>query len=457
MAKRNQWATGIGFILAAAGSAIGLGNLWKFPYLMGRNGGFWFLIVYLVFILILGLPVMITEMSIGRMTQKSPVSAYRSLGKKATFIGVLGVVVAFIILSYYSVIGGWIIKYITTYFESSIDFLESLVSQVPQQVITIDFNSYIASPIEPVVWHIVFMGLAAILCYKGAKSIEKASKFMMPLLFIFLLIIVVRSVTLPGAMEGLKFVFVPSNDGFTFNSVTAALGQVFYSLSLAMGITVTYGSYLNKKNNIPKDCAVVSGLDTAAAILAGIAIFPAVFAFGLQPEQGPSLIFGTLPQVFDSMTGGTLFGLVFFILMFFAAITSGMALLESVVSFAIDDLHWSRNKAILIVGILITILGIPSALSFGPLSDIIILNYSIFDFMGMVTDNILLPIGGILMCVYIGWFWTPGKLIAEIESSGVKFKLQKAWLWCIRTVTPALILIVTIVGFINVYQTVTAA
>lgn len=439
MATRNQWTTGIGFILATAGSAIGLGNLWKFPYLMGKNGGFWFLVVYLVFILVLGLPVMVTEMSIGRHTQKSPVSAYRSLSKKATVIGVLGVLAAFLILSYYSVIGGWILKYIESYI-------------VTFQAV--DFEAYIASPVEPVVWHFVFMALACLLCFKGAKSIEKASKFMMPLLFIFILIIAVRSVTLPGAVDGLKFMFVPS-DGFSFNSVTAALGQVFYSLSLAMGITVTYGSYLKKKNNIPKDCAVVSGLDTGAAILAGIAIFPAVFAFGLEPAQGPSLIFGTLPKVFESMAGGSIFAILFFILMFFAAVTSGIALLECVVSFAIDDLHWSRKKAIAIIGGLIFIIGIPSALSFGVLNNITVLNYSLFDFVGMITDNILLPIGGVLMCVYIGWFWKPGRLIAEIEADGVKFKLQKAWLWCIRTITPALILVVTVIGFVNVYQIIT--
>ena len=437
MAKRNQWATGIGFILATAGSAIGLGNLWKFPYLMGKNGGFWFLIIYLVFILLLGLPVMLTEMSLGRHTQKSPVSAYRSIGKKATVIGVLGVLAAFIILSYYSVIGGWILKYIESY------------------VVTfqaVDFGTYIASPVEPIIWHFVFMLLACLLCYKGAKSIEKASKFMMPLHFIHIIIIVIRSITLPGAWKGLEFMFVPSADSFSFGSVTAALGQVFYSLSLAMGITVTYGSYLNKKNNIPKDCSVVVGLDTGAAILAGIAIFPAVFAFGLEPAQGPSLIFGTLPKVFESMAGGSVFAIIFFILMFFAAITSGIALLECVVSYAIDDLHWSRNKAIFIIGALIFLLGIPSALSFGVLGDITILNYSIFDFLGMITDNILLPIGGLLMCIYIGWFWQPGKLIAEMEAEGVKFKLKKAWLWCIRTVTPALILVVTVIGFIDVFQ-----
>lgn len=442
MEKRTQWATGIGFILATAGSAIGLGNLWKFPYLMGKNGGFWFLIVYLVFVLVLGLPVMITEMSLGRYSQKSPVSAYRSIGKKATVVGVLGVLAAFIILSYYSVIGGWILKYIESYITT---FKAA------------DFGAYIASPIEPIVWHLVFMALACLFCYKGAKSIEKASKFMMPLLFIFIIIIVIRSVTLPGAWKGLEFMFVPSAENFSFGSITAALGQVFYSLSLAMGITVTYGSYLNKKNSIPKDCSIVVGLDTGAAILAGIAIFPAVFAFNLEPAQGPSLIFGTLPKVFESMAGGSVFAIIFFILVFFAAITSGIALLECVVSFAIDDLHWSRKKSILIVGLLIFLLGIPSALSFGVLGDVTILNYSVFDFFGMITDNLLLPIGGLLMCVYIGWFWKPGKLIEEIESEGVKFKLKKAWLWCVRTVAPISILVVTVLGLIDVCKNIFGA
>jgi len=443
--KRNQWATGIGFILATAGSAIGLGNLWKFPYLMGKNGGFWFLIVYLLFIIVLGLPVMITEMSLGRHTQKGPFGAYRSIGKGATVIGVLGVLVAFLILSYYSVIGGWILKYLQSYITS---------------FQAVDFGPYINSSIEPIVWHLVFMVLAAILCYKGAKSIEKASKFMMPMLFVFIIIIAIRSVTLPGAWEGLAFMFVPSGEGFTFSSITAALGQVFYSLSLAMGITVTYGSYLSKKNNIPKDCAVVSGLDTGAAILAGIAIFPAVFAFGLEPGQGPGLIFGTLPKVFESMTGGGFFAIIFFILMLFAAVTSAIALLECVVSFTIDEFHWSRNKSILIVGVLVFLLGIPSALSAGGeglFNNFTIFNYSFFDFMCMITDNIILPIGGLLMCIYVGWIWKPGKLIAEIQESGAKFKLQKAWLWCVRTVTPALILIVTVVGIIDVIKVVTGA
>ena len=221
-----------------------------------------------------------------------------------------------------------------------------------------------------------------------------------------------------------------------------------------MGITLTYGSYLNKKANIPRDCTKVAAVDTMVAIMAGVAIFPAVFSFGMEAAQGPKLIFETLPGVFEKMAGGSVFAILFFILMLFAALTSGIALLESIVSFTVDNLHWNRHKSVFIIGLLVFLLGIPSALSFGPLGDFKILNYSFFDFVGMVTDNILLPIGGVCMCVFGGWIWKPGKLIMEIESEGVKFKLKKAWIWCIRIITPGLIAIVTVGGFINIYNTI---
>ncbi|MEG1458487.1 MAG: sodium-dependent transporter, partial [Acetivibrio sp.] len=270
MEKKTQWASNFGFILATAGAAIGLGNLWKFPYLMGKNGGFQFLIMYITFVVVLGLPIMITEMSIGRMTGKGPVAAYTQLSPKMKKIGIMGVLCAFIITSYYSVIGGWIIKYIVSY-------LTTLKAPA-------DFSAYIAEPIEPVIWHLVFMLCVIVICYKGTKGIEKASTFMMPLLFVILIIMVVRSITLPNGKEGLDFMFTMEGN-FKLQSISAALGQVFYSLSLCMGITITYGSYLNKKENIPKNSLIVAGLDTLIAILAGIAIFPAVFSFGMEPSQ----------------------------------------------------------------------------------------------------------------------------------------------------------------------------
>lgn len=437
MEKKGQWASNMGFILATAGAAVGLGNLWKFPYLMGKNGGFQFLIMYLLFVAILGLPVMITEMGIGRMTGKGPVEAYGALHPKAKIIGVMGILCAFIILSYYSVIGGWILKYIGSY--------------VTSRNAPADFAAYIAQPVMPVIWHLVFMAFVAIICYKGIKGIEKASSIMMPGLFILLIIIVVRSVTLPDAGKGIAFIFKMSG-GFELKSIPAALGQVFYSLSLCMGITITYGSYLNKKENIPKNALVVAGLDTAVAILAGLAIFPAVFSFGKEPAQGPGLTFGTLPDVFDHMTGGWIFALLFFGLMFFAALTSAIALLECVVSAVLDHFSCSRRKAVFLVSFLVFLVGVPSALSFGVLSKVTILNYSLFDFMGMLTDNLLMPIGGILMCIFIGWIWGPERILKHVEEGGNSFRLRRIWLLCIRLLTPVLIVVVTVMGFIDIYK-----
>lgn len=439
--SRNQWASKLGFVLATAGAAVGLGNLWKFPYLMGKNGGLPFLIAYLVFVVVLGVPVMITEMSIGRMTEQSPVNAYRKLNKKASFIGVLGILAAFVILSYYSVVGGWLLKYIASY---------ATTLAAPA-----DFEAYIAQPVEPVAWHFVFMLLTGLICYLGTKGIEKASTFMMPALFLILLVLIVRSVTLPDAGKGLAFIFANTESPFSLSSVSAALGQVFYSLSLCMGITLTYGSYLKKGENIPKSCATVAAMDTAAAVLAGIAIFPAVFSFGLEPAQGETLIFGTLPKVFSSMQAGTLFALLFFVLMFFAALTSAIALLETVVSFAIDNLHWSRRRAVAVVGFLVFLLGVPSAMSSGLLGDVTIVGYSVFAFMGVLTDNILMPLGGIAMCIFVGWIWGPKHIIAHIEENSGPFRFKKAWLFCIRFLTPVFIVIVTIAGFLSIYSTVT--
>lgn len=436
MKTKTQWASKLGFIMATAGAAIGLGNLWKFPYLMGRNGGFPFLVAYLFFIVILGIPVMMTEMSLGRKTRHDPVQAYADIHPHARIVGIFGVLAAFIILSYYSVIGGWIIKYIVSY---------GTTLAAPA-----DFTAFISSN-QPVFWHFLFMAMTTAICYLGISGIEKASKLMMPLLFVLLLIIIARSVTLPGASEGLKFIFAPNFKAFNLSSVSAALGQVFYSLSLCMGITITYGSYLSEKENIPRSCLSVAGLDTAIAVLAGIAIFPAVFSFGLEPGQGPGLIFGTLPNVFSAIKGGPVFAFLFFFLVFFAAVTSAIALLEVPVSFAIDSLRWSRRKASLVIGAAIFLLGIPSALSFGMLGDVTILNYSVFDFIGVITDNILLPFGGITMCYYIGWKWHPQFLVEEIERDGIPFKLKKLWILCIRFITPILVGIVTLTGFYNIY------
>lgn len=440
MKANNKWASKLGFILATAGAAIGLGNLWKFPYLMGRNGGFPFLIAYLFFICILGIPVMVTEMSLGRKTGENPVLAYDTIHPHARIVGYFGVLAAFVILSYYAIIGGWIIKYFVSY---------TTTLKPPA-----DFAAFTARPIEPLFWLFLFMLITGLICYLGVNGIEKASKFMMPALFVILIIIIARGITLPGAKEGLAFIFYPRFDDFSITSVSAALGQVFYSLSLCMGITITYGSYLDKEISIPKSCLNIAALDTLIAVLAGIAIFPAVFASGLEPASGPSLIFVTLPKVFEALKGGPIFAALFFLLVFFAAVTSAVALLEVCASFVMGTWHWSRKKAVLILTSAIFLLGIPSSLSFGPLADIRILNYNIFDFVCMLTDNIFLPLGGIFMCYYIAWKWSPRMLIEEIEQGQGRFKLAYIWVFLIKFITPVMVAIVTITGFVNIYRTV---
>ncbi|MBE6904081.1 MAG: sodium-dependent transporter [Ruminococcaceae bacterium] len=440
MEKKTKWASNVGFLLASAGSAIGLGNLWKFPYLMGENGGFWFLIVYIIFILILGLPVMISELSIGRMTESGPVKAFGKLNKKFKFIGIIGISCAFIILSYYSVIGGWIFKYIENY----------IVFQAPPA----DFSQYIATSAGPVFWHFIFIAITALVCCYGTKGIERASKVMMPVLFIMLIVIAIRSLTLGAADKGLAFMFT-AKGGFSLNTIVAALGQVFYSLSLCMGITITYGSYLSKKESIPKNVTIIASLDTSIALLAGLAIFPAVFAFGLEPSQGTTLTFGTLPKVFESMQGGWIFAIIFFLLMAFAALTSAIALLECVVSAILDRFNCSRKIATIFTALGAFLLGIPAALTYGVLKNFKILNYDFFDFLGVITDNILMPVGGIFMCIFIGWIWGPKHIAEHVETNSNRFPLKKAWLICIRFIVPILIVLVTIVGFINIFNIVT--
>lgn len=440
MRPSNKWASKLGFILATAGAAIGLGNLWKFPYLMGKNGGFPFLVAYLFFICILGIPVMIAEMSLGRKTGHGPVLAYDTIHPHARIVGYLGVAAAFFILSYYAVIGGWIIRYFVSY---------ALTAQAPR-----DFNAFIGHPTEPLFWFFLFMLITALICYFGVSGIEKASRSMMPMLFIILLLIIVRGITLPGAAAGLAFIFSPRLDDFSLHSVNGALGQVFYSLSLCMGITITYGSYLQKDVSIPKGCIQIALLDTCMAVLAGIAIFPAVFACGLEPASGPGLIFVTLPEVFGAMAGGAFFAALFFLLVFFAAVTSAVALLEVSVSFVMGSWHWERKKAVILLALAIFLVGIFSSLSFGPLAGVSILNYGIFDFVCMLTDNLFLPFGGIFMCYYIGWKWDPAMLIEEICQHGVPFPLARVWLFLIRFVTPVMVAAVSLSGFVSIYQTV---
>lgn len=444
--RRGQFSSSIGFILAATGSAVGLGNLWKFPYVAGNSGGGLFLIFYLFFALILGVPLMLAETSIGRKTGLNPIGAFKSLNKKWTFVGITAVSAAFIVLSYYSVVGGWVLKYFVAYLTGG-----NFGNDTAQY-----FSDFISSPVEPVIWHLIFMGLATFVVIGGiSKGIEKVSKFMLPALFVLIIVIGIRSVTLPGASEGLKFFLMPhtkqlsSFSGAT-NVMAQALGQVFFSLSIGTGIGITYGSYLQKDSNLVKNSFIVTGLDSLVAILAGIAILPAVFALGFEPAAGPGLIFAIIPAVFENMPFGFIFGILFFLLVFFAAITSAMSLLEVVTSFMIDNLKMKRKTATILVASLMALIGIFASLSMGVLSGFTIGGMNLFDALGFLTDKILMPVSAFMTCIFIGHIYKVARLeeeIAEGTKSG-KFKLAKTFEFLMKWIVPALILIVFISEFI---------
>lgn len=431
--ERGQFASSIGFIMAAAGSAIGLGNLWKFPYLAGKHGGGAFVIVYLLIVLFIGFTIMLGEMTIGRAGKLNAYGSYKRLNPKWSFVGAMGILAAFIILCYYSVIGGWVLNYIFKYLTGGIK------GDTGQY-----FTSFISGTNQPIFWHFIFMAATAYIVYKGiAGGIEKYSKIMMPALFVLLIIVLIRSVTLPGAGAGLEFYLKPDFSKLNAEALVAALGQVFFSLSLGMGAMITYGSYLNDEENLSKSAMIVPFMDTSAALLAGFAILPAVFAFGFEPGQGPGLMFVTIPAVFNKMPFGALFGVMFFILVFFAAITSSISLLEACVSLLFDEFKWTRHKATTVLAIICFLIGVPASLSFGPMENVLFFGKNFFDILDFVSSNILLPLGGLFTCIFIGYIWGIDKAIAEIAKDGkFEFKIRKFWTILVKYIAPIGVLIV---------------
>ena len=424
---RGQWASSLGFIMATAGSAIGLGNLWKFPYLAGKNGGAAFVFVYILIVIFVGFTIMLGEITLGRATGLNALGAYRKLNKKFAWVGAAGILAAFTILGYYNAVGGWVTKYI-------IQFVTGGVSGDSAAF----FGEFISSPIEPILWALVFALVTAFIVWKGISGgIEKYSKVLMPALFVLLIVVVIRSVTLPGAKAGLEYYLKPDFSKLKPAAIVAALGQVFFSLSLGMGCMITYGSYLNKDENIEKDAFIVPLMDTAAALLAGFAILPAVFAFGFEPGAGPSLMFITLPSVFAEMPFGAVFGLLFFILVLFAAITSSISLLEVCTAYVIDEFKWSRTKATVVLACAIFVLTILSSLSMGPMANVLIFGKNFFDLLDFIASNILLPVGGLMMCIFIGYFWGIDNAVAEISQNGkFAFRLKGFWTVLVKYIAP---------------------
>ncbi|WZL72450.1 sodium-dependent transporter [Clostridiaceae bacterium 35-E11] len=438
--QREQWGSKLGFLLAAAGSAVGLGNLWKFPYMAGQNGGGAFVLVYFVMLILVGFTLMTGELIIGRYTQLNAIGAYRKIDKKLTWVGALGVLAAFLILSFYSVVGGWVISYV-------VKTVTGGLATSDTEALGSIFGQLVSGTVEPIVYHGIFMIITLTIVYGGISGgIEKASKIMMPALFIMIIALAIRSLTLPGAGAGVKFLLYPDFSKITIEVILNALGQVFFSLSLGMGIIITYGSYLGKSENIPQSAVFIPLVDTAVALLAGLAILPAVFALGFEPTQGPGLMFVTLPAVFSKMPLGTFFALIFFLLVLVAALTSSISLLEVCVSYVVDEWKWNRKTATGILALVIFLVGIPASLSNGPWADItLIKGKGFFDTYDFIASNIFLPIGGLMSSIVIGWLWGLDKALKEATNDGkIQFVMAPVWSFLIKYVAPVAILIVFI-------------
>jgi len=414
MDKREHWGSKLGFILAASGSAVGLGNIWKYPYIAGENGGGAFTIIYLLCIFVVGMPIVIGEFVIGRKTQLSPVGAFEKIAPKSfwKWVGMLGVASAFVILSFYGVVGGWTLRYT---FLSLMGGFSDIAgnSDMSGEV----FNSFISSPWSPLSWHLVFMGTCIFIIINGIKGgIEKWTKVMMPLILFILILLVIRGITLPNAGAGFSFLFKPKFEDLTASAIVLALGHSFFTLSLGMGTMITYGSYLRKEQNLLNSALWVLALDTFIALLAGLAIFTTVFSVGADPAGGPGLIFVVLPTIFPQLTGGLLWGTLFFFLLFLAALTSAISILEVVTAYFIDQKGWSRLKATILFGSTITIVGILCSLSLGDnLNITAILGMSFFDFMDNLSSKYMLPIGGMLTAVFILSRWKIPKFLEEFH------------------------------------------
>lgn len=440
---RAEFSSKFGVIAAAAGSAVGLGNIWKFPYITGVYGGAAFLFVYLGFILAIGLPVMLSELIIGRKARKNAFGSFKKLAPNSAWpiVGLLGVGAAFLILAFYGVVAGWAVEYIV------VSVGNGFKSQTPEQLASM-FTNFIEAPFKPVIYQLIFMLLTGLIVIVGIKDgIEKNSKIMMPFLVLIILILDIRAITLPGAGEGLKFLFHPDFSKLTGEGILSALGHAFFSLSLGMGTLITYGSYIDKKNNLINTALNVTIADTVIAILAGIAIFPAVFAFGIEASSGPGLVFITLPNVFQQMPGGYFFSILFFILLVLAALTSSISILEVVVAYFHEELKMKRKLATIFATVIISLLGVICSLSMGIFSHYKFFTLNFFDLLDWISANLMLPLGGLFISLFLGWKFGRKKIQAEIAKGGsISTFFLSIFMVLVRIVAPIAIAIVFLRG-----------
>ncbi len=446
MSKNRSSFTGkLGFVLAAAGSAVGLGNIWRFPYLAAKYGGGIFLLTYIILAVTFGFTLMVAEIAIGRKTGLSAIGAYKALDKRFSFVGYIASVVPIIILPYYCVIGGWVMKYFTVF----------ITGAGHSAALDNYFDSFIADPVEPIGWFLLYLAFTAVVVFLGVeKGIEKVSKIMMPILVVLTIIIAIYTVTLDGAWQGVIYYIKPDFSNFSATTVLAAMGQLFYSMSLSMGIMITYGSYMKKDVCLESSVRQIEVFDTGIAFLAGLMVIPAVFAFSAgDPEalgKGPGLMFVTLPKVFDTITGGTFVGILFFLLVLFAALTSSISLMETIVSIFTDKFKIKRRTACLAVIAICLLLGIPSSLGNGLWNGIRILNMDFLTFFDFASNSVLMPIAALITCIFIGYFIKPKTIIEEAEIGG-KFKNKALFTVVIKFIAPVCIVLILISSVLDAF------
>lgn len=450
----GQWSSRMAFILAATGSAVGLGNIWKFPYITGENGGGAFVLIYLLCIVLIGTPIMMSEILLGRRGRQSPINTMRALAREEgrsrhwQWLGWTGVVAGFLILSYYSVVAGWALAYV-------VKTANGVFTHVTSVQVGEIFDGLVSSPGHLLFWHTVFMTMTMVVVGRGVKSgLEQAVRFLMPSLFILLLVLVGYSMSSGAFAQGIEFLFSPDFSKLGGESVLTAMGHAFFTLSLGMGAIMVYGSYLPKNTSITQASFYIAGADTLVALLASMTIFPIVFANGLEPGAGPGLIFQTLPIAFGQMWGGAFFGTLFFVLLVFAAWTSAISLIEPAVAWLVENHNVSRVKASVIAGIATWLVGIGTALSFNAWKHIKLLGLTFFDLLDKLTANIMLPLGGVAIAVFVAWILSRESTRSELNlGDGAGYTI---WRFLVRYISPVAVMIVFIFELVKLIKSLLA-
>lgn len=435
--SRSNFGSKFGTVATAAGSAVGLGNIWKFPYEAGQNGGGAFLLIYILCVLLFGLPIMISEFAIGRRARANVAGAFRKLSGTRSWgiVGLLGVITAFLILGFYFVVAGWSLEYV--YQAASNAFVGKTPTDLSQAFVNFSTDTF-----QPLFWTVIFICANAFVLLAGVeKGIERISKILMPFLVLILILLSIRAITMPNGSAGLQFFFAPDFSKITPNVILSALGQAFFSLSLGMGCMVTYGSYIRKDNNLTKTALHVTSVDTLIAILAGVAIFPAVFSLGINPAQGPELVFITLPNVFTHMAGGYIWAILFFLLLAIAALTSTISLQEVITAYVSEEFKLQRKKVIVGSSVVLIIVSSLCSLSLGVGSKLTIGGMRLFDLFDFTSSKLFLPLGGLLISIFIGWFYNPKKIRDEISNQGkLSTKLFPVYYFLMRYFVPIAII-----------------